>query len=286
MTMRISSKSSAVLLSLLLASSLAQAADVEVVGGDADVRSAPFAVAPVVARVHAGDKLAGGADAQPGWVHVSLPDGRRGFLLTGQARVTGAPETAPPAAVLPSAPQSPLPSSSFGPTLLGFTFELVPDGTLKRSGNGPDMRADLAATSALGLFLDVPVWRGVQIGASSRVVLKVRGTAATDSGTEVDLRARLSGCRPLSSRASVCLRFSPGYAVLALPSSELPNQASSPSGLTLDAAAGGQVALLPDLELVFDAGYQWSFLDTSVAGVRVDLRLDSLHAGVGFALRL
>ncbi len=285
--MRISSKSSALLLPLLLASSMARAADVEVVGGDADVRSAPFAVAPVMARVHAGDKLTGGADAQPGWLHVSLPDGRRGFLLTGQARVTGAPETDPAAAALSPAPPPPPPSSSsFGPSLLGFTFELVPDGTLKRSGNGPDMRADLAATSALGLFLDVPVWRGVQIGASSRVVLKVRGTAASDSGTEIDLRARVSGCRPLSSRASVCLRFSPGYAVLALPSSQLPNQASSPSGLTLDAAAGGQVALLPDLELVFDAGYQWSFLDTSVAGVRVDVRLDSLHAGVGFALRL
>jgi hypothetical protein len=96
MTMRMPIWASVALSCLLLVTSVARAADVEVVGGDADVRSAPFAVAPVLVRVHAGDKLTGGTDAQPGWLHVSLPDGRHGFLLGTQARVVG-PAEGPPA---------------------------------------------------------------------------------------------------------------------------------------------------------------------------------------------
>lgn len=281
--------SSAALPLVLLIGWTARAADVDVVGTNAIVRSAPFDVAPEVARLHAGDKLTGDADAQPGWLRVSLPDGRRGFLREGQARVIAGLAPTPAAA---SAAPSPVAEAarptapSFGPTRLGFAIDLVPDGSLRRSGNGPDMSTDLAATSALGLFLDVPVWRGIQIGASPRVVLKVRGNAATDSAYEIDLRARVTSCRPVSPRASVCLRFSPGYAILALPSVDLPNEASSPAGLTLDFAVGSQVALLPDLSLVFDGGYQLGFLDTSVAGVGVHYRLDFLHLGVGFAFGL
>ena len=65
------------------------------------MRSAPFDVAPEVARVHAGDVLTVNDQPQGGWRRVRLADGRYGFM-----RDSGSPNTPAEVVVQPAAPSS------------------------------------------------------------------------------------------------------------------------------------------------------------------------------------
>jgi len=78
----------------------AAAATVVVLRADAVARSAPFAVAPVVAHLDAGYTLT--ADDQPtnGWRRVRLPHGTFGFVVDDALQVQASP---PPPAPAPSA---------------------------------------------------------------------------------------------------------------------------------------------------------------------------------------
>src|ERR1022692_888694 len=79
------------LLGVALAAPQSRAADLDLTAPESIVRSAPFEVAPEIARVHAGDKLSCDDQAQGSWRRVQLKDGRRGFIHDADARVAAAP---------------------------------------------------------------------------------------------------------------------------------------------------------------------------------------------------
>ncbi len=79
------------LLGVALAAPQSRAADLDLTAPESIVRSAPFEVAPEIARVHAGDKLSCDDQAQGSWRRVQLKDGRGGFIHDADARVVVAP---------------------------------------------------------------------------------------------------------------------------------------------------------------------------------------------------
>src|SRR5215831_42602 len=79
-------------------SSRVQAGEAVVSVPECSVRSAPFEVAPEVARLHAGDKLTADDQAQGAWRRVKLPDGRFGLVHDRDLQVTVAPAAAAAAA--------------------------------------------------------------------------------------------------------------------------------------------------------------------------------------------
>jgi hypothetical protein len=289
-----------------LGSTRAEAAEVEITAAESVVHTAPFEVAPPLTRVHAGDRLAGDADAQSGWLRVTLPDGRTGFLRAGDAHLIAAavPPPQPPAAaplstpaeppvasLPPAAPpvvvSSPAPSvPPRGPALLGVMFELLPVGSLRGSTNGTTVTSDALVTVALAPFLDVPLSPWFAVGVSPQFVFKVK-SGGTDSTTEYDLRARLTVRDPVTPTTRMFFRFSPGYSILSVPAGVLPDSASTPGGAYFDFAVGSEVTVAPGLILVVDLGYQFGFQGTTLAnGAEVDYRTQFVHLGVGMALGL
>lgn len=144
-------------LSSLVAVSAALAADgtVDIAAPESVVHTAPFDVAPELARVHAGDKLSGEPDAQSGWLRIQLPDSRRGFLHASDARFTAGPVQAvtqapPMPGDAPAAPTTTPARSGDGSVLLGVAFSLLPAGTLTTSAQGKttDVAADVTGALA------------------------------------------------------------------------------------------------------------------------------------------
>jgi hypothetical protein len=239
---------------------------------EAVVRSAPADVAPEVARVHAGDVLTVDDQPQGGWRRVRLADGRYGFV-----RDAGSSNT--PAEVLahPTAPSS---NEEKTPGRLGVMFSLMPAGTLSGSNTSTD--ANFAV--AVAPFLDMVVSPYFSVGVSPQASFRVKGDGdAGESAKQFDLRARLTGGAPLSPRVRVFARLSPGYSIVALPT-PAPGIAAAPNpkGLVVDVAVGTEVALLPNLFLTVDLGYQSGFQSSSEG----DLHTSYLHLGAGLAVGL
>ncbi len=201
---------------------------------------------------------------------------------------------APPSGA--SAPTSPAPSIAVqraeaerpaaGPTLLGVMFELLPVGTLSATpSGGSNVSADTVFAVAVAPFIDGPLSPYVALGFSPQMVFRVKGDGSSnESAKELDLRARLTGRVPLSPRVRVFGRFSPAFSIVFLPSppATSSNQPSDPKGFLMDFSVGTEVAVLPNLFVVTDLGYQAGFL-SSLDG---DLHTSYLHLGAGFAIGL
>jgi hypothetical protein len=237
---------------------------------EAVVRTAPFDVAPEVTRVHAGVVLV--ADDQPrdGWRRVQVVDGRYGFVR----------EAAPqkPASEVRAQAAEPTTPEDRAEGRIGVMFELLPAGTL----SGSNASADATFALAVAPFVDLAASPFLHLGVSPRVIFGVKADGTTgESAKQLDLRARLTGVLPLSPRVRTFARLSPGYSIIALPSPP-PGTASpdNPRGFVVDTAVGTEVALLPNLFLTVDLGYQVGFQSTADA----DLRTSYLHLGAGLAV--
>jgi len=205
-----------------------------------------------------------------------------------------APAAAATAPVIAQAPGAE--PAAGGSSMLGVMLEMMPVGTMKESGSSigsTALSADTAFALAIAPFADFDVGRNFSIGASPQVIFHVK--ASNNSGpsaTEFDLRARLTGRAPMSRNVELYGRFSPGYSIVSLPdgSSSGNSSLSSPKGLALDFAVGVNTALLPNLWLVIDLGYQISFqsstLSIGTASSDVDFKTNYLHLGVGLGVRL
>jgi len=270
-----------------------RAATEEVSVPESVVRSAPFDVAPEVARVHLGDRLP--ADDQPhgSWRRVRLPDGRYGFLRDVDAKTTA---TLPPVAsevATNSGDPGPTqrPALPTGPTLFGVMLETLPVGTLKATTASDSSNASVDSVFALAVapFLDVPASPYFAVGISPQVIFRVKGDGSPGpSATEFDFRGRLTGRLPMSPKARVYGRLSPAYSVISLPAP--PSNATSrpdPKGFLLDFSVGTEVALLPDLFIVIDLGYQLGFQSSSTTdGSTTFDGSRYLHVGGGLAVGL
>ncbi len=290
-------------LGLALAAHPGAAADLTVTARESIVRSAPYAVAPLVARVHAGDKLPADDQPQGDWRRVQLPDGRRGFLRDADAKVIAPPVAAPPVASQPpvappsaagspggaatpvgmgtsATPELTTPDSISDLTLLGVLFEVMPSGTVSPNAtSGVDL--DTAGSVAVAPFFDVPLSPYVALGLSPQFIFGVHSKGAAASATEYDLRARLTGRHPMSPNGGVYARLSPAYSIIDLPSG------SNPSGFMFDFAIGAEITVLPKLFVVVDLGYQVGLqAATASDGTAGGFSTRFLHVGGGFAIGL
>jgi hypothetical protein len=260
-------------LACALSTSLAYAATTTTVAvPEAVVRSAPADVAPEVVRVHAGDVLTADDHAHSGWRRVQVADGRYGFMREET------PSTRPASVVAHQAGPEGGNEKTIG--RLGVMFSLMPAGTISGSNTSTDANFALAVAP----FFDMVVSPYFSVGVSPQAILRVKGDGdAGESAKQFDLRARLTGGAPLSPRVGVFARVSPGYSIVSLPSPP-PSiaAATNPKGLVVDAAVGTEVALLPNLFLTVDLGYQAGFQSSSDG----DLHTSYLHLGAGLAVGL
>ena len=279
-----------VLASLVLAIPTARAAEDHVTAPEAVVRSAPFDIAPEVARVHAGDRLPADDQAQGIWRRVRLPDGRYGLLRDDQVEVTN---VAPPVAAPASLPAPPEPQPTGAPAaqpapparpeagldLFGVMFEVLPVGTLRATAmQAGNASRDSVPTFAVAPFADIAVTPNVAVGLSPQVVFRVKAEGASgESSTELDFRGRATARLPLSPNVRAYGRLSPGYSIIAVPGG------SNPAGFFADVAVGTEVNLLPRLVLIVDLGYQLGFQSNTGPDGTFD-GTQYLHLGAGLAI--
>ena len=119
------------------------------------------------------------------------------------------------------------------------------------------------------------------------ITSKTDGTDGVQSGTEYDFRFRLTGRAPLSRTTRVYARISPGYSIISVPppSSDPAVVAADPKGFLVDTSVGVEAALLPNLFVIVDLGYQVGFQSSQAAdSPRTFDGSQYLHLGGGFAV--
>jgi len=273
--------------------SAARAEGRAVVAPETPVRSAPFDVAPEIARLRAGDKVFAVDPPQGLWRRIALPDGRYGFVReadTQQAENVPLPGSAPPAGQSSSAPTQPTksPGPPAGPQLLGVMFEMFPVGTLTSSASAgaPSSSTDSVFAVGVAPFFDGALSPYFALGLSPQMLFRVKNDGNTiESAKELDVRARLTARLPLSQRVRVFARVSPAYSLILLPSAPpgaTTPQRSNPHGFLIGGSTGVEVAVLPNFFVVTDLGYQSGFQNGSDG----DMHTSYLHLGAGFAIGL
>ena len=252
----------------------ARAADREVTADEAIVRSAPFDVAPEIARVRAGDRLPADDQPQGVWRRVQLrraasgscamrtcksrrlrwPPRRRRRATPPSQRST--PATAPATTPTPVARvRAPAPVDNkpqAGPSLFGVVFEILPVGMLRATESGTtatNASIDSAFAVAVATALDFPASPYFAVGISPKVIFRVKadGSEGLQSSTQYDFRLRLTGRAPLSRTTRVYARVSPGYSMISVPA-PAPNQVvalGDPKGFLVDTSVGVEVARCP-----------------------------------------
>jgi hypothetical protein len=285
-------------------------ADDRAASADTTVRSAPFDVAPEIALLHAGDRVCADDQPQGAWRRVGLADGRHGFVREADTQVVPSDPNHPCTAASPppvvavgnadvgalSTQSSTAPLRSAKPArepaerhLLGVMFELLPVGTVTfeppSADGGDTLYADSLFAVAVAPFFDAAVSPYIAFGVSPQAIFRVKSDQTSEkSAKQFDFRFRLTGRLPLSPRVRAFARVSPAYSVIQLP--PLPPRTtgsrSNPQGFLINVAVGLEVAVLPNLFIVTDLGYQAGF-QGSAGG---DTRTSYLHLGAGFAIGL
>ena len=147
---------------------------------------------------------------------------------------------------------------------------------------------DSAFAVAVAPFVDIALSPEFAIGASLQVIFRVRGDGSTgESAKEFDLRVRLTARKPMSPNVRVFGRLSPAYSSISIPAS--PTGAPTipdPQGFLVDFSVGTEVALLPNLFLVVDLGYQAGFQSSSTSDGNSFNGTRYLHLGGGLAIGL
>jgi len=283
---------------LVVSATRARADDRQVVAPETVVHSAPFDVAPEIARLPAGERVRADDQPQGQWRRVVLADGRYGFVHdadTQHSAVPVAPAAAEPVAAAGSTTPSPgsrtlvrqqgSPTQSAGPHLLGVMFELFPVGTLSAtSSTGTNVSADSVFAVGVAPFFDGALSPYFALGLSPQVIFRVKSdlNGGVESAKEYDLRARLTARFPASPRVRVFGRLSPAFSFVRVPAQTPGGSSTDAQGFLIDGTVGIEVAVLPNLFLISDIGYQAGFQ----SGDDGDLHTSYLHLGGGFAIGL
>jgi hypothetical protein len=165
----------------------------EVIAEEAVVRSAPFDVAPELARVHAGAKLFAEDQAQGAWRRVRLPDGRCGFLKEADAKVSatapltslcgpGVPTVAPPIAAAPAAAPVDAAASSGLSLASASASGASPPSPAPKAALESEVPIAHSAPPPSGSSSGAPVLFGVMFEILPVGTLKVTGTTQNVSG--------------------------------------------------------------------------------------------------------
>jgi hypothetical protein len=255
------------------------------------LRAAPADDAPILKMLHQNEQVVVLPEVKNGWRRIQLSDGQGGFVPDAGLKVAETPPPPTPAiaaaggtAAVAATPPSSEPAASSA--LLGVLFVFLPTGNASFAASGYSASADTAVTVGVAPFLDFPMSTPYfSLGFSPQVIFGVKGSGAANSGTEYDLRARLTGRYPVPPGGTIYARLSPAYSILSLPG--LPSGVSNPAGFLIDVSVGGEIAVAPNLAIVIDLGYQAGFQSTTEGnGGTADFKTRFLHLGAGFSLAL
>ena len=194
---------------------------------------------------------------------------------------------APALVVAPAQPSDTGAAPTFGPTLVGVMFSLLPVGTLSASRSGGTQKMDESVDAlfavAVAAFVDAPISPHLALGFSPQAVFRVNGGMPTpSSATEFDFRGRITGYLPLSQATTVFARLSPAFSFVSMP----PGATADPAGFLVDVSVGTEVALLPNLFLIVDLGYQAGFQTHDNGNGATFDGTRYLHLGGGLAIGL
>jgi hypothetical protein len=277
-------------------SGAARAADGVVSAPEAVVRSAPFEVAPELARLHAGDKVWADDNPSGAWRRVRLPDGRIGLVHDADLQVVAAaapaagetaPATPPPAPVVAAAPPPP-PASPFGAAgqvvlsterLFGYVHS-----SQTHKVAGVDQTETIDSFALLGdpfsiptlyssprLALDYFMIDRLSVGASAtyfHISDDVPGSTSSVTFSGFLVAPRLGYALPLASAVSVWPRVGVTFTKFSIETSGVPSQDRTAFALTLEAPFVFTVTSHVFLSLAptFDLGLAGSVPNTASSG--------------------
>ena len=168
--------------------------------------------------------------------------------------------------------------------VLQVQFEMMPVGKLSLKGQVGDILIDgsndAALAGGISARMEYDVLPFLSIGASPRIIFNVKGDDATDSLTEVDLRARVTGHYHVLPSLEIFGFVAPGYSLLLPKSGTLENY---PRGFSIGAGAGVNLDVSNDTFVSLEGGYQMGFQKFQEEDF--ELRTDYLHVGVGVGTR-
>lgn len=141
---------------------------------------------------------------------------------------------------------------------LGGQLGLSPLGTLKTEVLGMTASIDAATAFEIGGRAEFRVLPFLSIGAAPSLVLNVKSTEASKSGSELDLPLRIALGGDVAPRVRIYGFAAPGYTVLFLPADSMGNT-THPSGFMIGFGGGVGVQVAPRFALAGELGYQFRF---------------------------
>jgi len=200
------------------------------------------------------------------------------LAIPAVVRAQGAPPPPPP---LPGGSgTSAAAAPGAGAVWAGGSFGILPQGSFSvGNGMGGTVSSDLATAYALDAVIEYQLTSLIAVGVMPRYVFNVIASDATvDSGSMLDLRARVAVGLEVAPRIRAYGFGAVGYAIVFPPSSAM---TSNPSGLTVTGGAGGSYAVNPRLRFFGEAGYELGFQSTSTNGMSTDTRANYLEIDIG-----
>lgn len=163
---------------------------------------------------------------------------------------------------------------------VGGELGLSPLGTLKASVGDTSLSTDAAAAFGIGGLLEFHVSPIISIGFAPNLLLHVKATDDTTSGSELDLPVRLAVGTEVAPKVRLYGFVAPGYSIL-FPPSDTQGDIMHPSGFMLGFGGGAGFRIAPRLMVTGELGYQFRFLSTSVQGIDVSFQANYLTFAVG-----
>jgi hypothetical protein len=208
-------------------------------------------------------------------------------MLVSNAHAQPAPPPPPP---IPSSAPSVGSGISAARLWLGPQLDIMPSGSLNGEANGSSASFDTSSAFGLGGLVELRVARLVTLGVAPRLILPVKVSGATDSGTEIDLRARATVGNQVGPRSRLHGIATAGYSwmvnVLALTDANgnlIRYQTTS--GLVIGFGMGGSYAINPRLLFVGEVSYQLGYQGTTVTEPPVmdlEVKAGSNYLTLGF----
>ncbi|HEU4728468.1 MAG TPA: outer membrane beta-barrel protein [Kofleriaceae bacterium] len=168
---------------------------------------------------------------------------------------------------------------------IGGHLGLSPIGSLEASAQGFSSSVDAASAFEIGGLVDYRLTPIFSIGFAPTVVLHVKGTGDSDSGSELDLPLRVTAGSEVAPRIRLYGFVTPGFSIL-YPPSNGQGDTPHPSGFMIGFGGGAGYHVAPRVMLTGELGYQFRFLSDTVAGVDATFHVNYLTLSVGAAFAL
>lgn len=177
---------------------------------------------------------------------------------------------------------------------IGAQAQILPAGSVDIAVGDEDESFDLKTAFGIVGTVDYRVHPNFSVGAAPRLIFGVKPDEAdedSDSATQLDLAARLTGHFPVAPKIELFGYASPAYSFVFLPSEDGDDdEADDPSGFALGFGAGAAFKVTPALSVVGEIGYtlgfQGSSVETPIGDFDVDFKTSFPHVGIGIQAAL